>query len=99
MRMSIIGVLLALVLTSCGSGVKFMETYTYEPQKIVDSLTTANGFIMVPYTMWKDGGVLVTSDSTRMRMYNNEVRFKRRTYTISVLEFDNEKSIVRFRRR
>ena len=88
-----------MLLAACGSGVQFLETRTYIPQRTVDSLTTVNGFLLVPYEMWTDRAVLVTSDSTAMTIVNNEVKFKHRTYTISVLELMNEKSIVRFRRK
>lgn len=88
----------ALCMTACGSG-QYLEVHTYTPQKSIDSLTTLNGFIMAPYSMWENKATLTTSDSTAMTMSSNEVRFKRRTYTISVLESTNEKSTVRFRRR
>ena len=88
-----------MLLAACGSGVQFLETRTYTPQRTVDSLTTANGFLLVPYEMGTDRAVLVTSDSTTMTIVNNEVKFRHRTYTISVLEMTSEKSIVRFRRK
>ena len=88
-----------LCMMACGSGVQYLEVHTYTPQKSIDSLTTLNGFIMAPYGMWENKATLTTSDSTAMTMSSNEVRFKRRTYTISVLETANEKSTVRFRRR
>lgn len=88
-----------LLLAGCGSTAQYLETRTYTPQRTIDSLTTANGFILVPYDMWTDRVVLTTSDSTAMTIVNNEVRFRRRTYTISVLEVANDRSIVRFRRK
>lgn len=88
-----------MLLAACGSGVQFLEAHTYTPQKTVDSLTTVNGFLLVPYKMWTDRVVLTASDSTTMTIVNNEVKFRHRTYTISVLEMTNEKSIVRFRRK
>jgi len=89
----------AMLLVGCGSGVQYLEVRTYTPQRTIDSLTTSNGFILLPYDMWTDRAVLTASDSTTMTMVNNEVRFRRKTYTISVLELMNEKSIVRFRRK
>ena len=88
----------ALCMMACGSG-QYLEVHTYTPQKSIDSLTTLNGFIMVPYSMWENKATLTTSDSTTMVMSSNEVRFRRRTYTISVLEAANRKSTVRFRKR
>lgn len=88
-----------VLLAACGSGVQFLETRTYTPQKTIDSLTTVNGFLLIPYDMWTNRVVLTASDSTTMTIVNNEVKFKCRTYTISVLEMTNEKSIVRFRRK
>ena len=99
MKRMIIIIMAVMLLVGCGSGVQYLETRTYTPQKTIDSLTTVNGFILLPYDMWTDRAVLTASDSTTMTMVNNEVKFRRKTYTISVLELINEKSIVRFRRR
>lgn len=99
MKQLMIIIATAMLLVSCGSGVQYLETRTYTPQRTIDSLTTSNGFILLPYDMWTDRAVLTASDSTTMTMVNNEVKFRHRTYTISVLELMNEKSIVRFRRR
>lgn len=90
---------LALCMTACGSGIQYLEVHTYTPQKSIDSLTTLNGFIMAPYGLWENKATLTTSDSTTMVMSSNEVRFRRRTYTISVLEAADRKSTVRFRKR
>lgn len=98
MKRMIYIVALALCMMACGSG-QYLEVHTYTPQKSIDSLTTLNGFIMVPYSMWGNKATLTTSDSTAMVMSSNEVRFRRRTYTISVLEAANRKSTVRFRKR
>lgn len=98
MKRMIYIVALALCMMACGSG-QYLEVHTYTPQKSIDSLTTLNGFIMVPYSMWENKATLTTSDSTAMVMSSNEVRFRRRTYTISVLEAANRKSTVRFRKR
>lgn len=98
MKQMIYIVALALCMMACGSG-QYLEVHTYTPQKSIDSLTTLNGFIMVPYSMWENKATLTTSDSTAMVMSSNEVRFRRRTYTISVLETANRKSTVRFRKR
>lgn len=98
MRRMICIVALALCMMACGSG-QYLEVHTYTPQKSIDSLTTLNGFIMAPYSLWENKATLTTSDSTAMTMSSNEVRFRRRTYTISVLESANEKSTVRFRRK
>lgn len=89
----------ALCTVACGSGIQYLEVHTYTPQKSIDSLTTLNGFIMAPYDMWENKATFTTSDPTIMTMSSNEVKFKRRTYMISVLESTNEKSTVRFRRR
>lgn len=99
MKRLIIITLTAMLLVGCGSGIQYLETRTYTPQRTIDSLTTVNGFILLPYDMWTDRTVLTASDSTIITMVNNEVRFRHRTYTISVLELINEKSIVRFRRK
>lgn len=88
----------ALCITACGSG-QYLEVHTYTPQKSIDSLTTLNGFIMIPYDMWKNRFTFTTSDSTAMVITSNEVKFKCKTYTISVLETADKKSIVRFRKR
>lgn len=89
----------ALCMMACGSGMQYMEVHTYTPQKSIDSLTTLNGFIMIPYDMWKNRFTFTTSDSTAMVITSNEVKFKCKTYTISVLETADRKPIVRFRRR
>lgn len=98
MKRMIYIVALALCMMACGSG-QYLEVRTYTPQKSIDSLTTLNGFIMVPYSMWENKATFTTSDSTAMVMSSNEVKFRRRTYTISVLEATNRKSTVRFRKR
>lgn len=95
----IIVIVAALLFAGCGSTVQYLETHTYTPQRTIDSLTTANGFILVPYDMWPDRAVFTTSDSTVMTIVNNEVKFRHRIYTISVLEVTNDRSIVRFRRK
>ena len=86
-------------MTACGSGIQYLEVHTYTPQKSIDSLTTLNGFIMAPYGLWENKTIFTTSDSTTMVVSSNEVRFRRKTYTISVLEAADRKSTVRFRRR
>lgn len=99
MKRMIYIVTLALCMMACGSEIQYLEVHTYTPQKSIDSLTTLNGFIMAPYGLWENKATLTTSDSTAMTMSSNEVRFRRRTYTISVLEAADRKSTVRFRRR